>query len=223
MKSSIALLKIRERLNKRSSQANKFVKNEAIQETVNKVVLERIRKIAKNSEDTETSVSDLQVLLKSESLSGKMQDVYFETTKIPTDYFKHINVSPLAEKDGCLGSITSDLREESSSKLLLADWSSQPSWDFDQTFHTLFNNKIRVYHNKDFVINKATLTYYKQPKYIRFPKTFQYDGLPAKDETWEFKDDFCELIIDDAVLVIAADIESKSVYQTTQERIKETE
>ncbi len=223
MKSSIALLKIRERLGKRSSQANKFVKNEAIQETVNKVVLERCRKIAKSAEETETDVSDLQVLLKTESLSGKMKDVHFETTKIPTDYFKHINVSPIAEKEECRATITSDLREESNSKELLGDWSSQPSFDLDQTFHTLFNNKIKVYHNKDFTITKVVLTYYKQPKYIRFPKTYQYDGLTAKDETWEFKDDFCELIIDDAVLVIASDIESGGVYQTTDKRIKENE
>jgi hypothetical protein len=223
MKSSIALLKIRERLNKRSTQANKFVRNEAIQETINKVVLERCRKIAKSAEQTDEKALDLQVLLKTEELGGKMKDLYFESSKIPTDYFKHIHTEPIVTKDGCTGSISSDLREESNSKELLGDWSSQPSYELDQTFHTFFNNRIKVYHNKDFDVQKLYLTYYKQPKYIRFPKTFQYDGIIPKDETWEFKDDFCELIIDDAVLVIAADIESSGVYQATDKRIKENE
>lgn len=224
MKSSIALLKIRERLNKRSSQANKNIKNEAIQETVNKVLPEMCRNIIKTgSEQTETRASDIQILLKTEPLGGKMKKEFFESVLIPEDYFAHVSLAVLGSKDGCKGSINSDLREEGNSQDLLKDWSSQPSFDFDQTFHTLFANKIKIYHNEDFIVEKGTLTYYRQPKYIRFPNTYQFDGRPGTDDTWEFRDDFCELIIDNAVLVIAGDIESQGVYQVTDKRIKENE
>lgn len=230
MKSSIALLKVRDRLNKRSSQANKNIRNEAIQESVNKVVLELCRRFIKgkslgneSAEETKSRVSDLQVLLKNQDLSGRNKSDHFESLKIPSDFFEQVRIDVYAEKDGCTANVSSDFREEANARDLLSDSMASPSFELDQCFHTVFNNKIKVYHNDDFKVNKITLTYYKEPKYIRFPNTFQPDGVPSSDDTWEFKNDFCELIIDNAVKILAGDIESINVYQVTDQRIKENE
>lgn len=228
MKSSIALLKIRERLNKRDSQYSKNIKKEAIQEAVNKARLELCRRLLRGNnifqeqaEESETRVADLQILIsKPLPLTFSKKEGYVETEKIPKDYFKHIGLSVLAEKEGCKEYINSDFREYVNSGDLLRDWTTEPSFDFDQSFHTIASDKIQQYHNDDFEIEKIELHYYRFPKYIKFPNTYQDDGSNGNDDEWEFKEDFCELIIDEAVKIIAGDIESINQYQIAEKRIE---
>ena len=82
---------------------------------------------------------------------------------------------------------------------MLMFWITMPSFNFEETFHTLIGNKIRVYHNNDFNIDKVSLTYYRKPKLYSFKNL---------DEVVEFKDDVCEILVDEAVKIIASDIES---------------
>jgi len=59
-----------------------------------------------------------------------------------------------------------------------------------------------------------SLTYYRQPRYIQIEGCVDpYTGVASVTEVEsEFKDDIIELIIDEAVSVLAGDIESGNQY-----------
>lgn len=228
MKSSTAILKIRDRLNKRDSQLGKNIKNEAIQESVNKAVIELARIFIKGNtqnkdsiEEVTSRVLDLQVLLKEEPLSFINKGLFVESEKLPLDFFHPIVLEVYGKKGECSYKVDSDLREEINSNKLLDDYTSQPSIDFNQSFHTIFSNRIRQYHNKDFDVTSLKLKYYRLPKFIIFPNTYQLDKSKGKDVTWEFKEDFCEIIIDAAVAIIAGDINDINAFQLAKQRVEQ--
>ena len=71
-----------------------------------------------------------------------------------------------------------------------------------------------IYTNQDFDIDSADLVYYRQPIKIQIQGCVDpYTTLasPVNVEC-EFKDDIIELIIDEAVGILAGDIESSNQY-----------
>jgi hypothetical protein len=75
-------------------------------------------------------------------------------------------------------------------------------------------NKIRIYTAGDFDVVNATLTYYRKPRYIQVANSVDpYTGLTSTvDVPCEFKDDITELLIDEAVSILAGDIESVNQF-----------
>ena len=71
-----------------------------------------------------------------------------------------------------------------------------------------------MYTNNDFDISSGSLTYYRQPVKIQIQGCVdQYTGVQSLTEVQsEFKDDIIELIIDEAVAILAGDIESSNQY-----------
>jgi hypothetical protein len=158
-------------------------------------------------EESVARVDDLQVLLKSDGLTIKDRGLYIETGKLPSDYLYFKRITPYVSKGNCSNvRIKSYLREEANVDNLL---NVIPSFNFEETFHTLKGNKINVYHNNDFTINKVELVYYRKPK------TYDFSKL---DDTIEFKDDVCEILVDEACKILASDIESFNQKGSAQER-----
>ena len=137
-----------------------------------------------------------------------MKKLYGESDKLPSDYLYHKRVTPIVSKDNCTDiPITSELREEGNVNQLL----STVSFDFEETFHTLMGNRIRVYHNDEFKINRVDLIYYRLPKKVSFSNL---------DTVIEFKDDVCEMLVDEAVKLISSDTENINQKQLAQERVE---
>ncbi len=186
------------------------------QEAFNKGVNEWIRrqKHGKNitqegDEESDMRVDDLQVLLKTDTLGTRDKGLFNQTNKLPSDYLYFKRLTPITSKGLCSGvQIKSHLREEANVDDLL----TLPSFNFEETFHTLINNKIHVYHNKDFTIDKVTLTYYRKPKVYDFKKL---------SDLVEFKDDVAEILVDEACKILASDIESINQKGLTKERGEE--
>lgn len=229
MDSKLIQLKIKLRLNKLDSEDYDNIECWIKREAVNKAQLEWVRRqihgINESKEGDEESsirVDDLQKLLQSKDLSINNKGVYFESENIPKDYgwFKSVRVE--GSKDGCID-VISDLHhiEEANVNTWLNDWSKQPSFDFRQTFYTLSNNKIKVYTNNDFRVEKLILIYYRLPKEFDIDGCDWYDDRISSDIGLEFKDDVCELIIDEASYILAGDLEHTSAYQTTYKRKEE--
>lgn len=227
MQSSLIWLKVKERLNKLDSSDYDNIECWQVREAYNKAQLEWVRRQIhgnnqkqEGDEETRIRIDDLQNLLKPSFLSGTTKEsLFFETAPLPKDYLYFKRVTPLASKNGCTGKrINSKLREEANVDELLDDWSSQPSFDFEQTFHTIIGNKIRVYTNDDFEVEKVKLTYYRKPREIDFGNCEHLDGSAGQDIDPEFKDDIVELIIDDTISILAGDIESPNQYQLTKQR-----
>jgi hypothetical protein len=159
-------------------------------------------------------VDDLQPIIKEKIVSVGHYPIYDDTVQFPEDYLYFKRLTPFVSKNKCKRKrIKSYLREEANVDVLLGDWDSQPSFDFEETFHTLLGNKARIYHNGDFRVEEAILTYYRRPKFINFVRN--------RPEQLEFKDDVSELMIDEGIKIMASDIESINQKNASKERGEE--
>lgn len=228
MNNTTLQLKIKQRLNKLDSQDYDNFECWQIVEAFNKGQVEWVRRqiqgvnIAKaGDEQTRMRISDLQILLKTESLVMDTMDTYSQSQVIPSDfmYFKRVNVH--AHKDCC--ETKNDmaviyLAEEENIPLLLGDDLKKPSFEWGETFCTFVGNRLRVYTGNDFDVKSAEIMYYRFPVNIQLagcvdPYTLQASGA---DVECEFKDDIAEILIDEAVQILAGDIESITQYQIAQ-------
>ena len=203
------------RLNKGDSQDYdnlwEYHKANAYNKAVNDWVRRQIRGKNQTQEGDEESagrVDDLQVLLKPEPLSLTLREkgVYAESGRLPQDYLYHKRVTPYASRGRCKGvRIVSHLREEANADLLL----DTCSFELEETFHTLVANRVRIYHNQAFALDRGELVYYRKPKVYDFARL---------DDPIEFKDDVCDLILDEACKILASDLESFNQKGLAQER-----
>lgn len=217
MTSEQVIDKITLRLNKLASNDYQNIHLWVMEEAVNKAVLDFVRRqlkgknsLREGDEETSFIVDDFAVLLDRKSLELTNASKYTRG-KIPETYLSFKRLSPNVKKGDCERDIKSSFIEEANVDEFLQDFNSRPSFDFEETFHTEESGYFNIYHNNDFEISKIMLIFYRKPKFI---------DLHNKDYILEFKDDTCELIIDEAVKLIAGDIENSSQYQIAEKRIE---
>ena len=228
MNNTTLQLKIKQRLNKLDSQDFDNFECWQIVEAFNKGQVEWVRRqiqginVTKTGdEQTRMRISDLQALLKTESLSMDSMDTYSQSQLIPSDfmYFKRVNVH--AHKDCCETKNDMSviyLAEEENIPILLGDDLKKPSFEWGETFCTFVGNRLRVYTGNDFEVISSEMMYYRFPVNVQLagcvdPYTLQ---ASAVDVECEFKDDIAEILIDEAVQILAGDIESITQYQIAQ-------
>jgi hypothetical protein len=228
MNNTTLQLKIKQRLNKLDSQDYDNFECWQIVEAFNKGQIEWVRRqiqgvnIAKaGDEQSRMRISDLQILLKEESLIMDPFDRYYQSETLPSDfmYFKRVNIH--ARKDCCetKNDMTATyLAEEENIALLLGDDLKKPSFEWGETFCTFVGNRLRVYTNNDFEVSKAILMYYRLPTNIQIAGCVDpYTLAPStNDVECQFKDDIAEILVDEAVQILAGDIESITQYQIAQ-------
>lgn len=111
------------------------------------------------------------------------------------------------------------LAEEDNRSQLLRDEHKKPNFEWAETFSTLISNRARIFTNDDFELCEARLTYYRFPVYIEIEgciDPYTSVGSPVNIEC-EFKDDIVELLIDEAVAILAGDIESGNQFNRGSE------
>lgn len=210
--------KYKARLNKSDSEDFDNLWLYQVEETYNKGINEVIRKLKEGKtqqqdgdESTSNRVDDLQVLLKDKILSVGQYPFFAETAVLPTDYLYYKRLTPFVTKGTCKKvKIKSHLKEEANVDDLLTNYDTQPSFEFEETFNTLINNRSRIYHNNDFKVEEALLVYYKQPRFITFNKT-----TPVN---LEFKDDLNEIMIDEGIKIMAGDLNDWNQKTVSEER-----
>jgi hypothetical protein len=224
MNNTTLVLKIKQRLNKLASNDYDNIECWQVVEAFNKAQVEWVRRQLRGSnmfkdgdEQSKRRIDDLQILLKEETIETLKKDLFFETRYIlPEDYLEYKRITIKAKSDCCPEPrlMVTYLAEESNRDILLRDELKKPSFDWGETFFTFINNKIRVYTNNEFKIEKAVLTYYRQPIYIQIEGCVDpYSTLTSTANViCEFKDDIVELIIDETVSILAGDIESGNQF-----------
>jgi hypothetical protein len=221
MLNSVLSIKIKQRLNKLDSQDYDNIECWQIVEAFNKAQVEWTRRqlhginaVREGDEESNRRKDDLQVLLNTQPLGVTNQQVFY-TGAIPANYLQWKRVDVYAKKECCDNRrMTVYLAEEANVNVLLRDKSKQPSFEWAETFATLKNNFVNVYTNNDFQIDSAALTYYRQPIKIQIQGCVDpYTGVQSTTEVQcEFKDDIIEVIIDEAVSILAGDIESGNQF-----------
>lgn len=222
MKNTLLRIKFQQRLNKLASFDYDNIECWQISEAFNKAQREWFRRqvhgINLKKEGSEQSVAlidDLQKFIAVDQLDGENVQFYFKTDTIPTDYSYFIKISATARREECSGrAMTVYLAEEANSDILIGDPFKGPSFDWGETYATMDTNRFKIYTNDKFHIEKATLSYYRKPLDVTFDNCINpATGVVNGDQECEFKDDIVELIIDEAVAIIAGDIESFQQYQ----------
>jgi hypothetical protein len=217
---------MKQRLNKLDSQDYDNINCWQIVESFNKAQVEWVRRqlhglniVKEGDEQSTRRKDDLQKLLIKEPFSTIKKDQYYEGN-IPQDYLQWKRVDVYAKKECCdKRRMNVYLAEEGNLNQLLRDKLKQPSFDWAETFATLINDTVHVYTNNEFDVSDAQLTYYRQPIKIQINGCSDpYTGIISTTEVQsEFKDDLIELIIDEAVSILAGDIESGNQFSRTQE------
>lgn len=230
MNNQILQLKIKQRLNKLSSNDYDNIESWQIIEAFNKAQLQWVRRQLhagnarkEGDEGSKRRIDDLQILLVDQVLTGTQNTKYFESTSLPSDYLEFKRVSTLAKSECCpADSMTVYLAEEANVDSLLNDNFRNPSFEWGETFCTLFNDTIRIYTDNKFTVINPTLTYYRKPAYIEITGTIDpYTGITSTtDVPCEFRDDITELIIDECVGILAGDIESMNQLQIAKQSVE---
>ena len=221
MLNSAIEIKVKQRLNKLDSQDYDNIQCWQIVEAFNKAQVEWVRRqlhggnpYKEGDEQTNRRKDDLQALLISTPLSVVDRDIFYQSN-LPADYLQWKRVDVYANK-GCCDKrrMTVYLGEEGNLNQLLRDKSKQPSFEWAETFATLINDTVHIYTNKEFEISSASIVYYRQPIKIQFINCSDpYTGQTSTaDVSCELKDDIIELIIDEAVTIIAGDIEAVNQF-----------
>jgi hypothetical protein len=226
MLNSTITIKMKQRLNKLDSQDYDNINCWQVVEAFNKAQVEWVRRqlhginvVKEGDEQSTRRKDDLQKLLIKEPVSSVKKDGYYEGN-LPENYLQWKRVDVYANKDCCdKRRMTVYLAEEGNLNQLLRDKAKQPNFDWAETFATLINNTVHLYTNNEFEIGDSYLTYYRQPIKIQIQNCSDpYTGITSTAEVQsEFKDDIIELIIDEAVSIIAGDIESGNQFSRNQE------
>lgn len=222
MKNNLLKIKIYQRLNKLASFDYDNIECWQIAEAFNKAQREWYRRqvhgLNTRKEGTEQStglIDDLQKFITVEELNGENIGVYFKSDVIPDRYAYFIKISAYAAKGECKGRpLTTYLAEEANSDVLIGDPYKGPSFEWAETYATMDTDRFKIYTNKDFIVERATLSYYRKPLDVTFDGCLNpATGVVNAEQECEFKDDVVELIIDEAVAILAGDIESFNQYQ----------
>jgi len=228
MNNQILRLKLKQRLNKLSSNDYDNIENWQIIEAFNKAQVEWVRRMLhgnnlykEGDEYSKRRIDDLQILLTEFNLTGTSNGKYFESTNFPpADYLEYKRLTTDAFTECCEKprSMTVYLVEEANISLYLRDPLKRPDFDWSETIATLINNNVRIYV-RDFNVSNSVLTYYRQPVKIQFAGSLNpYTGVVSTtDVICEFKDDITEVILDDTAAIIAGDIENFNQMQREQQ------
>ena len=221
MLNSTIAIKLKQRINKLDSQDYDNIECWQVVEAFNKAQVEWCRRqlhginiVKEGDEQSTRRKDDLQVLLTMDPIVVTDKKIYF-SGPVPSDYLQWKRIDVLACHECCEDRrMTVYLAEEGNLNQLLRDKSKQPSFEWAETFATLIDNKVHIYTNDEFKITDAEVIYYRQPRQIQILGCIDpYTNIESTEEVLsEFKDDIVELIIDEAVSILAGDIESGNQF-----------
>ena len=215
-------IKFRQRLNKLASNDYDNIECWQIVEAFNKAQIEWCRRnlhgsniFKEGDEASKRRIDDLQPLLNRLVLTGVNNADHFEGNNFPVDYLEYKRVSINATNECCTTerSMTVYLAEEANVDLIMRDPLKRPDFEWGETFCTMSSNMIKIYR-RDFDVINPKLSFYRKPRNIEIldcadPYT---NVVSTADIDSEFKDDIVELIIDEAVSIIAGDINDANQY-----------
>jgi len=230
MNNNLLQIKIKQRLNKLASFDYDNIECWQIQEAFNKAQLEWVRRQIygintrkEGSEESTGLVDDLQVLLKSDKVNP-VDKKYFYQGELPDDYLYYVRVDAFAVSECCTEKRRMVIyqTEEANMGILLTSDTKGPSFEWGETLATLVGNTVRVYTNDEFFITDLTLTYFRKPVEVLFKDCINPSTglINISDQECELKDDVVEIVVDQAVTILAGDIESITQFQREQQAVQ---
>lgn len=230
MDNNLLQIKIKQRLNKLASLDYDNIQCWQIQEAFNKAQYEwtrrQVRGVNLKKEGTEQSAvltDDLQRLVTSVQLT-MTKDKLSYIASLPSNYLYYVRTDVFAKTQCCPERriIVYEV-EEANISIILDNNDKKPSFEWGESVSTLANNKLKVYTNNEFDITQCQLVYYRKPREVQINGCVNVStGIPfTADQTCEFNDDVAEIIVDQAVAILAGDIESITQYQRESQAVQQ--
>jgi hypothetical protein len=229
MNNNLLQIKIKQRLNKLASFDYDNLECWQIAEAFNKAQLEWTRRqlyalnIRKQGEEQSSGlVDDLQRLLKHSLVTTTDKNIYTQAT-LPNDYLHYVRTDIFAKTECCPERrIMVYQVEEANISVILDNKDKQPNFEWGETVSTIMSNKLKVYTDGKFQITQCHLTYYRKPVEVEFKDCVNPSTGYAylTDQICEFNDDIAEIIVDNAAMILAGDIEASTQYQRTQQNVQ---
>lgn len=218
-------IKVKERLNKLASLDYDNFECWQIVEAFNKAQLEWFRRqinginqLKHGEGSSKVNYDDTQKLIKTIPLSGTnyptQAPANFESDPLPVDYLYYSSVYVMAKSDCCPErNIVVYMVDKADLYVILRDENKKPSFEWGETVAILADNRMTIYTDAQFDITSINLTYYRKPTPVTFQGCIDVStGAVTVDTPCEFKDDIAEILVDNAVAILAADIESFNQY-----------
>jgi hypothetical protein len=229
MNNNLLQIKIKQRLNKLASLDYDNFECWQIQEAFNKAQLEWTRRQLygynvrkEGAEQSSGLVDDLQMLMVHDVTTVTKNGIYYDRP-LPTNYLHFVRTDVFGKKECC------DERrimvyqvEEANVAVILDNDQKCPSWEWGETIATIMDSRLKIYTDNKFDITSCHLVYYRKPRQVQFNGCIDITtgNFFTADQECEFNDDVAEIIVDDAAMILAGDIESITQYQREQQSIQ---
>lgn len=216
MTSIEAYLKFLTKVNKGSTQFNATVDKSLFCSLYNE---NQRRWLNKNTpEVTSDDVNNVQSIIVNKKLSPQAVTSEYVEFDLPTDWFASADTYILADKGNCKKRVINLYQTKSINvRKLMADESSKPSFDFQESFYTLEHNKIKVYKD-NFDVVQLNFNYYKEPSNIEIEGGVKIDGTPMVNINPELGDIFVDQIISETATEYMRDWENPQGVQIGKDR-----
>ena len=221
MNNNLLQIKIKQRLNKLASLDYDNIECWQIAEAFNKAQIEWTRRQIRGvnikkegSEQSQGIVDDLQRLIRQTTLNMTDKVNYYQSEKLPEEYLQFIRTDVFAKQECCPERrIIVYSVEEADISIILDNDNKKPSFEWGETVAIIADNTFSIYTDRQFDITSIDLTYYRKPVPVSFANCVDIStGQATPDVPCEFKDDVAEILVDNAVMILAADIESFNQY-----------
>ena len=216
MKVRIVYKNVKDRLNKGSTDYNQNISERQFVFAFNKMQMYWLNRKIKVDEANQDIQESIQEFIEEIEFTPTNKSEY-STIDLPDDYFRYKRVKGIKCGD-CDTVVYAYPREEKNVNRLLSDSTQNPSLEWEETFFTLGNNKIKFYTDSKFSCSKLLLVYYRCPTPIDM-KEIKYEDRQGTDIDPEMDKIELEEIIDLTVQLLSGDISDQNTYGITSNRI----
>lgn len=149
---------------------------------------------------------------------------YYSSFTLPDNFFTYNDCKALVKKTGCnpIKYIYTRLINPKDSSTLYHDEFSSPSFEWEETFADIANQKINVY-TKGFTVESLKISYYMNPPDIDIEGYKKINGSNSTTINPILEDVYVNEIINRCVLEALRNYNSVENYQVSLERIQSEE
>jgi hypothetical protein len=170
-------------------------------------------------------IDDLQVLKKTsiELTTNKTNDTFYVGYECPledaADYMFYLTSNCRAKKNKCFKNLSIDLIRQGDLNNMYFDANFSPSFEWRSTLATIGDNKLFVYTDGEFDIEKVFITYLRYPKNIDIEGYSKLDGTQSTNSNCELPEYAKGDIVDLAVKFAAQSNDNQIQAAFAEDRI----
>lgn len=141
-------------------------------------------------------------------------------------YLFYVDAYVIADKGKCKDRkiwVNKDLIKHADIQILLDNEHYKPSFEYQETFSTLSEDKVSIYTDGTFEPKKLYLSYIRYPKYIDKQGYVKFDGTASADQNSELEEYLEDELVDLTVQNLAMYTENIAAVQSSQIRIQTNE